>query len=444
MARDLGIVPVSDGKFYFISYNSEDADRVSEYVNEIVDQGLRIWYDRGIKTGMLWEEEITQKIADSKAIIMFITNQIFIKDQSYVYKEFKIAQMCKKSIFLILLDEIIPDDIPNKYKAWWVDIEELQGIEARKFKNVHKCIELLKKAMHEEIDDFFSKPKIQITSDENGMTRIKYQDNSEYYGEIKNNKRHGKGKLTTRKGVYEGEFKNNIFCGYGIYTYKDGSKYEGEWDNGKRNGQGKFSTSSGEIYEGTWKNNFIIEGTHTNKKGYEYRGNFERCKYSGYGIRKYKNGSKYEGEWAYGRRMGKGIFYSSNDRTTYEGEWKFDKKEGKGKLTFENGDIYEGNFKDDKFDGHGIYMYSSGGKYEGEWAVGKRKGYGIYISATGDIFEGNWIDGKMNGTGKVIYKNGNKYEGEFKEDKFDGFGIYTYKNGSKYEGEWTNGKKVGK
>lgn len=58
MARDLGIVPVSDGKFYFISYNSEDADRVSEYVNEIVDQGLRIWYDRGIKTGMLWKEEM--------------------------------------------------------------------------------------------------------------------------------------------------------------------------------------------------------------------------------------------------------------------------------------------------------------------------------------------------------------------------------------------------
>lgn len=58
MARDLGIVPVSDGKFYFISYNSEDADRVSEYVNEIVDQGLRIWYDRGInKDGTKYEGE---------------------------------------------------------------------------------------------------------------------------------------------------------------------------------------------------------------------------------------------------------------------------------------------------------------------------------------------------------------------------------------------------
>ncbi len=67
---------------------------------------------------MLWEEEITQKIADSKAVIMFITNKIFIKNQSYVYKEFKIAKICKKNIFIILLDEITPYNIPNRYKAW--------------------------------------------------------------------------------------------------------------------------------------------------------------------------------------------------------------------------------------------------------------------------------------------------------------------------------------
>ncbi len=45
-------------------------------------------------------------------------------------------------------------------------------------------------------------------------------------------------KLTFENGdIYEGNFKEDRFDGFGIYTCKNGSKYEGEWTNGKKVGK---------------------------------------------------------------------------------------------------------------------------------------------------------------------------------------------------------------
>ena len=38
--------------------------------------------------------------------------------------------------------------------------------------------------------------------------------------------------------TYEGEFKDNLFDGFGIYTFKDGRRYEGGFKNDKKNGKG--------------------------------------------------------------------------------------------------------------------------------------------------------------------------------------------------------------
>ena len=76
MARYLGIDVVNEGKYYFVSYNSEDADRVSEYMAALHSKGLPMWYDYGIEIGDKWSNTIAGKMSGSEAVIMFLSRQI--------------------------------------------------------------------------------------------------------------------------------------------------------------------------------------------------------------------------------------------------------------------------------------------------------------------------------------------------------------------------------
>ena len=137
-------------------------------------------------------------------------------------------------------------------------------------------------------------------------------------------------------GIYEGEIKNNKKDGKGIYYYKHGDRYEGEFKNDNIDGKGIYYWLDGDKYEGEFKNN----------------------KREGKGIYFYKNGNRYEGEIKNNKRNGKGKFYYNNgDR--YK-NYKNGKKDGKGIFYYKNGDRYEGEFKNGEIKGIGIYYYSNG------------------------------------------------------------------------------------
>ena len=53
--------------------------------------------------------------------------------------------------------------------------------------------------------------------------------------------------------IYEGQFKNDVYHGYGRYIYSNGNYYIGNWIDGKRSGWGKLVDRNGKIYEGMWK-----------------------------------------------------------------------------------------------------------------------------------------------------------------------------------------------
>lgn len=53
--------------------------------------------------------------------------------------------------------------------------------------------------------------------------------------------------------IYEGQFKNDIYHGYGRYIYANGNYYIGSWVDGKRSGYGKLVDKSGRVYEGMWQ-----------------------------------------------------------------------------------------------------------------------------------------------------------------------------------------------
>ena len=42
-------------------------------------------------------------------------------------------------------------------------------------------------------------------------------------------------------GRYDGEWREGLVNGHGVYTWPVGRKYDGEWKDGKRDGQGRIT-----------------------------------------------------------------------------------------------------------------------------------------------------------------------------------------------------------
>ena len=91
-------------------------------------------------------------------------------------------------------------------------------------------------------------------------------------GGLKSSVADGWHSLEYENGYYEGDLKNNKRHGKGRYTWKDGNWYEGDWVDDLKEGTGKFCWTTGDNYEG------------------EYR----KDKRDGVGIKVYTNGDRYE------------------------------------------------------------------------------------------------------------------------------------------------------
>jgi hypothetical protein len=86
----------------------------------------------------------------------------------------------------------------------------------------------------------------------------RYSDGSTYIGDLSSEgKRHGEGCLTYYKdsGRYEGQWRSDMFHGFGRYFYSDGKCYIGEFYNGKRHGSGILQYPNGDAYDGKWQFN---------------------------------------------------------------------------------------------------------------------------------------------------------------------------------------------
>ena len=82
-----------------------------------------------------------------------------------------------------------------------------------------------------------------------------------YTGDCKKNKAHGKGKAVGTD-TYEGEFKNGIPDGNGIYTWSNKNVFEGKYLKGLREGKGKMTIkrdgAQDSVIDGFWKKDVYI------------------------------------------------------------------------------------------------------------------------------------------------------------------------------------------
>ena len=147
--------------------------------------------------------------------------------------------------------------------------------------------------------------------------------NGKYDGDIKDvSTRHGKGTFIWNNGdKYEGQWKDDIMCGYGKYHFGALIVYEGEFDNNEFNGYGTLSMP-GRTYIGMFKNNnFEGKGKYLFSDGSYYEGEFKTGEYDDQGTFQWAFGDKYIGQFKNGKMNGIGTYYSKLNYTLY-GDFK--------------------------------------------------------------------------------------------------------------------------
>jgi hypothetical protein len=75
-----------------------------------------------------------------------------------------------------------------------------------------------------------------------------------YTGDFRSGMFHGEGVFYGQNEIYNGQFKFDLFNGYGEMAYSDGTKYIGHFLNDKRNGNGIDIDVDGTKFPGVWVN----------------------------------------------------------------------------------------------------------------------------------------------------------------------------------------------
>ena len=133
-----------ENDFCFISYNSNDCDRICRYAQQIHNEGIPLWYDKGLLYGEKWEEEIGARIAKSKIFILFFTKGMLEKQVSYAEKEFRIAKNQSKTIHILMVDNI-EDDYWRKYYRKSSFLDDISQMHSCSCESIEYLIGILKK-----------------------------------------------------------------------------------------------------------------------------------------------------------------------------------------------------------------------------------------------------------------------------------------------------------
>ena len=153
MATYFGFDPTNNSKFYFVSYNTEDGDRVAAVCRCLHAAGVPLWYDADLKHGDAWSTKIMSRISKCREFVFFLTRGIIDKanqrlagldpesdaykeamDGLYVWKEYRAAKFHQKKKLIVYMDQIDKAAVPVGLMDTWVEDfygpTQLQGVEA--------------------------------------------------------------------------------------------------------------------------------------------------------------------------------------------------------------------------------------------------------------------------------------------------------------------------
>ena len=172
----------------------------------------------------------------------------------------------------------------------------------------------------------------------------------------------------------DGEWKDGLPEGCGIYSMADGSTYAGQFRQGEPHGHGQFLMSS----KVTASSSSIDD---------------DIC---------------YEGEYQSGLPHGRGkCCYRGG--ITYDGEWKSGRRDGQGTITYPNKSQYVGGFRRGQMHGHGTFTSpTSGLAYSGKFCNGYVSGEGCLTLSSGATMTKNWPSKDDVKSGRGRRKDGQK------------------------------------
>lgn len=269
-----------------------------------------------------------------------------------------------------------------------------------------------------------------------------------YFGEISQNKRHGKGRTVMQNGetAFEGHYKNDMRDGFGVHYYKSGKiSYAGNWTENKKNGFGvAFSPDNSSAFVGQWSDNRSVNtGAFFDCKGnLLYLGNIQNDMKHGAGITyNYDDKAFFVGKYQNGKFLHTGTLFNSKGDLLYTGGFKNNLPNGVGTSYAPDGSvIYHGQWLDGLYNGDGILHIQNGGSLKGSFKKGKACGNCTLTDINGKIiYTGEFDNDLYNGKGKIFLNDGSYAEGKFKNGEPDGiFNEYSPNKTLIYCGEWTN------
>ena len=97
-----------DEKYIFISYAHKDNEKAINLIRNIINCGLRVWYDDGIDPGTEWHEFITERITNCSYFISLASHNYFQSENCTGELNYSIGRVPNRLIIYIE-DVIMPD-----------------------------------------------------------------------------------------------------------------------------------------------------------------------------------------------------------------------------------------------------------------------------------------------------------------------------------------------
>lgn len=95
------------------SYSRRDAASVIPLLDALKARGVKVWFDKNIPGGALWEETITRFMRRAKAVVFFASRASLESDRCF--DEVSAARTLKRPIIPVLVEHVnIPDDLPDR------------------------------------------------------------------------------------------------------------------------------------------------------------------------------------------------------------------------------------------------------------------------------------------------------------------------------------------
>jgi hypothetical protein len=95
------------------SYSRRDAAVVVPILDALKARGVKVWFDKNIPGGAIWEETITRNMRRARAVIFFASKDSLESDRCF--DEVSAARTLRKPIIPVLVEPVrMPDDLPDR------------------------------------------------------------------------------------------------------------------------------------------------------------------------------------------------------------------------------------------------------------------------------------------------------------------------------------------